>query len=335
MNEIPVVMRSFLEQLPLGVTLLDKSLSFLFCNEKALEWLRIPIENLMGGTFMESLPPSPLKKALEEFNERDGNSESIQFSIGPKHLSVTLSHMKTEEGETILILLDDITRYKSLDNIKDDFITVLLHKLRNPLTSVKTALSLISIDPEKEMPEKQKVLYKLSLKEVNRLNNLLGQLRNVFSVETGLIEKELEIETIDIAAVINRSIDEKYKSRIKIDCKPLKVFADFEKLKETLGHLISNAMLYSDDIVTITASESSGSVHVEIADHGIGISEKDAGRVYDKYYRGDAAAERNPGGEGIGLYLARAFLGHFDGSIYFDSQLGKGTTFFLTLQGDN
>lgn len=334
MTKSPVVMRSFLEQLPVGVILLDKSLGFLFCNEKALEWLRIPIENLMGGTFLECLSSPTLEKAIEEFKERNSDSESIQLAIGAKHLTITLSRMRTEEGETILILLDDITRYKSLDNIKDDFITVLLHKLRNPLTSVKTALSLLAVDPGKEMPEKQKALYQLSLKEVDRLNALLSQLRNVFSVETGLIAKELEIEKIDIEPVVNKAVNDKFKNRVKIDCKQLKVLADFEKLKETLSHLISNALLYSDDIVTVSAHENKGVVHIEIADRGIGISERDAYKVYDKYFRGEEATKRNPEGEGIGLYLARAFLGHFDGSIYFDSQLGKGTTFFITLQGE-
>ncbi len=336
MTAIPAIMNSLVEQLPTGVVFLDDRNNIIFYNKKALRLLMMPIENFVGNNFLECVALPSLRTALEEFNEGKTGTITIQLSVGYASLSASISDMVTIANERIIfILIDDITRYKCMENIKIDFISALLHKIRNPLTSVKTALSLMTVIPENEASGIKRELHMLSLKEIDRLNDFLRQTKSVFSIETGLIDSEIELESLDIVSIIERAIDEQYRERVKLHCQSAKVCADFEKLTEALRQIIKNALQYSNSVVTIQATASNGYISIDIEDKGIGIAENEINLVFDKYFRGERAASLYPEGNGIGLFFARAYIEHFGGSVLLDSQYGKGTTFSITLPEEN
>jgi signal transduction histidine kinase len=334
-------LEQFIERLPIGVVELNAGLEITICNDRSMKLLDIDVESLLDAVFMDLINDCEiLKDNITQVHSGKSQQQHFLLTIKEKILSCTV--IKAGAGMTILI--EDATNLNKIEQIKREFIVTLLHKIRSPLATIKTSLSMLQggpVDSGIQCSVETKEILGMCHEEVNRLSLLINDMRDLFFIETKLAEKELELEEFSVGLAFSRAIADLKKVLLpdtigaRISCVGnMKCFirADFEKTKKVFTILLKNALQYSapDAPVEVACASSSGNVSIQIKDSGIGISGKMTEFVFSKYFREDNPATRNRAGNGLGLFIAKSYVELMNGSIYFESRQGAGTSFYVT-----
>ncbi|RZK35555.1 MAG: PAS domain-containing sensor histidine kinase, partial [Hymenobacter sp.] len=228
----------------------------------------------------------------------------------------------------------DITEQKQDELRKNDFISMVSHELKTPLTSLTAIVQMLqfkmkpSDDPAAANPLDRAVI------QLKKMSALIGGFLNVSRLESGKIH--LDVGPFNLGGLITEITEEfiltTSSARLTfLPCREIVVAADRDKIGTVIANLLSNAVKYSPQGSFIEVScEVSGSVaKVSIKDQGMGISPQNIGKLFDRYYR----VEGNSGisGFGIGLYLCAEIIQRHDGRIWADSKPGEGSVFCFEL----
>lgn len=227
-----------------------------------------------------------------------------------------------------------------IDKMKNDFIAIVSHDLRTPLTAIKNSTTLLAkgwpgkrgIDP------KQKELLDIIMSNTNRQIRMISDLLDISKIESGVMS--VHAEPIDITALAIDTInsfrlqaDEK-KMTLKMapDCKAIKVYADPEHTRRVLSNLLHNAIKFTHEggSAELTLDTRFGDVIVAISDTGIGIPADDINKLFNKFYRSSSAVHYKEG-SGLGLAISRGLIEAQGGKIWVESTAGKGSSFYFTL----
>lgn len=253
---------------------------------------------------------------------------------------ISISPIMNKNGEVIffVVLERDITLAKEVDKMKTEFISLASHQLRTPLTSMKWGLEAMLGHDLGTLTEKQQEYVDDIYNSNKRLISLVEGLLNVSRIESGRIL--IEPEMTDVTALVNDIVKElgpKSTERniaVSIQSEQLpEINIDPKLVREIYLNIISNAIKYSHEgeSVNINLYKKDGYVVSEIKDHGVGIPEQNIGDIFNKFYRAENAVKILPDGTGLGLYLAKSLVELMNGTIWFESVEGKGTTFWFTL----
>lgn len=229
-----------------------------------------------------------------------------------------------------------------VDKIRDDFVSIASHELRTPMTAIRSYAWMALHKSDVPLSEKvEKYLVRILI-STERLINLVNDLLNVSRLEAEKIE--VNTESVDLMAIVKDAVDEVYYSKstskdiqFTILEQPLpKVMADPERLREILLNLIGNSVKFTSSGGTITIGFFTDGkvVEVSIKDTGIGISQDDLGRLFQKFGKLDNSyvAISTSAGTGLGLYITRSLVELMNGKIWAQSAgLNKGTTFTFSL----
>jgi PAS domain S-box-containing protein len=229
----------------------------------------------------------------------------------------------------------DITEQKSDELRKNDFISMVSHELKTPLTSVKAYIQML-MEIELAKDEFMNQVLKKADNQVKRMGSLIDGFLNVSRLESGklLLNKEhfnlndLIEEIKDDASLIFSSHTIK-----TTHCDTFTVNADKEKIGSVILNLLSNAVKYShkNSTIHIDCSEHNGMVKISVHDEGIGINEQDIKKLFDRFYRVENNQNRFISGFGIGLYLCAEIIQGHEGNIWAESIPDKGSVFYFTL----
>lgn len=252
------------------------------------------------------------------------------------------------EGRPATIsILRDISRFKEIEKIKSDFISVASHQLRNPLTGIKWFSKLLIDQKVGSLSKEQTDLIKQIYDSNERMIRLTNDLLEASHIENGeefKIEKKPGkiIELID-KVVKDQKInfpDKNIKINIENSCSDKMIF-DFDenKLYEVISNLISNSIKYSNSdveiIVNVKTECSDKEMKVTIEDFGLGIPISQQKRIFQKFFRADNISGISIDGTGLGLYIAKGMIEAHGGKIWFESEQDKGTRFYFTLPLEN
>jgi signal transduction histidine kinase len=262
------------------------------------------------------------------------SSDEVFWTKKDKPLHVELiSNPIIDHGKTIgtVTSVTDITERKRLEELKTEFLSIVGHELRTPITTLLLIAQVLQ--KGKIYPKNKKSIDTISY-ELTRLNSLISDLLDTSRLDTNKFR--ISPQEIDLSQFIENSLDKlrmvitKHKLFVKKMVK-VKIAADPHRLEQVMINLVSNAAKYSHPGSTITISaESKGKkVIVAISDQGIGIPKKNFERIFDKYYQIQHQTTSN--GFGLGLYITREIIRKHKGKIWVESQEGKGSTFYFTL----
>jgi len=266
-----------------------------------------------------------LWQADTELRRRDG-------TVIPVAALLTCVDLPT--GRVYVTAMRDISERRAVERMQRDFIAMVGHELRNPLTAIMGFADLMqrrqSFDP---------VMIERIVGQTHQLDRLVGDLLDTYQLEAGRLE--LHRERCDLVEIMRSAVDELSGSsdhalRLELPDLPLVGRWDPDRISQVLRNLLSNAIKYSPpgSEVTVAIAREGNQYRVSIGDRGPGIPPEILPRIFERFYRAPEAAKGGVRGMGIGLYVCRELIQAHGGSIEVHSEVGSGTTFVFRLPGE-
>ena len=265
---------------------------------------------------------------------KDGSEFEMEISFG----------MAAAGGARMLTgLVRDITARKQLDKMKSEFISTVSHELRTPLTSIKGSLGLVKSGTVGAIPDKLKRMLDIAYENSDRLVRLINDILDIEKIAAGKMEfsmAPLELEPLlERAIEANREYGAQYGVSFVLteSVAQAQVEGDHGRLMQVLANLLSNAAKFSPRAsrVEIALRRHGNGFRIAVADQGPGIPKEFRGRIFQRFAQADSSDTRQKGGTGLGLSITRAIVERHGGAIGFDTEPGKGTTFYFDLPERN
>jgi signal transduction histidine kinase len=227
---------------------------------------------------------------------------------------------------------------KRLDQDKDTFISIAAHELKTPMTSIHGFAQLLENEKTIKDPEARNKYLKIIEHEVERLAKLVTEVLDLSRVDLGTMKFTIEdVNVCEIAEEVEAELTEKAKSKglyLKFNLKKglPAIQTDKERLKQILINLVDNSIKYSEKGgTTVEVDKDGDSLKFSMADRGIGIPKERQPKMFTRFYQVENPLTRKVGGSGLGLSICKEFVEALGGRIWFESHVGKGTTFYFTL----
>lgn len=258
--------------------------------------------------------------------------------LGKRVYDYILIPVLNEHGEVEAVAgtTRDVTERYQDDQRKNDFIGMVSHELKTPLTSLSAILQVADAKLNNSEDHFLATAMKKANVQVKRMSTMINGFLNVSRLESGKITMDKSL--FDIEELMKEVIEEMKLSSIGhyinlTQCPPTEIYADRDKINSVISNLISNAVKYSskDTIVRVSCSLHNNEIIISVADEGVGIQPEDAARIFERYYRVESSNTHHISGFGIGLYLSAEIVQRHDGRIWVESEPGKGSTFYFSL----
>ena len=253
-------------------------------------------------------------------------------------VSVTVSPVKDNQGNIIGLskIARDISERKLDEARKNDFIGMVSHELKTPLTSLTAILQVLESKLRKSEDPFVADGVKRAALQVKRMSNMINGFLNISRLESGKIQ--IDKQPFIIGDLIREVIAETNLTGLNhivqlLQCDTTVLIADREKINSVLSNLLSNAVKYSPkgSNIYVNCHQENNQVIISIRDEGLGILPEDVKHIFDRYYRAANSSKLHISGFGIGLYLSAEIIQRHDGRIWVESEIGKGSTFHFSL----
>jgi two-component system, OmpR family, sensor histidine kinase VicK len=290
---------------------------------------------------------SPIRKSLTNFatvrisNEifwrKDGSCFPVEYVARPQidSQSADSNGLKTLG---VVVAFTDTTERRALDRMKDEFISTVSHELRTPLTSLRGALGLLAGGALTNRPEKTQQMLEIAISNSDRLVRLVNDILDLERISSGKTELHSTMcsaeDLLRRAAGVQQARTPKPNIRIFFAANGVSVWADPDRILQTLNNLLSNAIKFSpagSEIHLTARTLDENEALIEVRDQGHGIAADKLEHIFDRFQQGDASDSRAMGGTGLGLAICRSIVNQHGGRIWATSKPDEGTTFYFTL----
>ena len=323
-----------------GVMLTDEKGGIILMNPSLRRLLLIdtPPE---GKRPLEAVRNNAIQEIVDTVvRENRGVTREVAITM-PEQKTVLISGapvMKDKAIEGAVLVFHDITELKHLEDIRKDFVANVSHELRTPIASIKGYAETL-LDGKVGDADTVNEFIGIIYQDSNRLASLIDDLLDLARIESG--KMEMRFGPVDIRPVVKRCMNILEKSArskaldITIDMPAAipDVLGDEKRLSQVFLNLLDNAVKYTPEgkSITIRAVHKENAVQVDISDTGIGISERDLPRIFERFYRVDKARSRELGGTGLGLSIVKHIIQSHNGQVWVTSELGRGSTFSFAI----
>lgn len=269
-----------------------------------------------------------------------GFEEAVRIgsSEGERYLLPRATPLYGEEGAVtgVTVILQDVTRLRRFDELRNNVVATVAHELRTPLTSLRMAIHLCLEGAPGQMSPEQLDVLGGAREDAERLQSIVDDLLNLARLQAGKVE--LDRRPTDPARLVDEAIDthrpEAERRRIRLERRVTpsleEVLVDPGRLKLAFTNLLSNALRHTlaDGTITVSAEPADSSIRFAVADTGPGIAAEHLPRVFERFYRVPGPKAE---GAGLGLSIARDVVEAHGGEIGVTSELGRGSTFWFTV----
>lgn len=327
-----------------GILVFDEENKLAMINPQARDFLEIEKEEILQKSTLELFQISklePLMKFLGTeirglFRKEIKLRENLILEVS------TIPLVKEERTMGKIVTLHDITREKAIEKMKTEFVSIAAHQLRTPLSAIKWTLRMILDGDLGQITEFQKEFIEKTYASNERMIDLINDLLNVTRIEEGRYlykPTPTDIEPI-IEFVAGSYGEEAEKKELKLRIKKPtrktpKIMADVEKIRLAIQNILDNAIRYTKPKGQVTLSldydKKSHQIKISIKDTGVGIPKDQQTRIFTKFFRGANVMRMETEGSGLGLFITKNIIEAHGGKIWFESEEGKGTTFYFTL----
>jgi PAS domain S-box-containing protein len=254
-------------------------------------------------------------------------------------MELVIAPMRIDGGSGFVGTMRDITERTEIERAKSEFVSTVSHELRTPLTSIKGALGLIKTGTVGEVPEKILSMLNIAYNNSDRLVLLINDILDMEKVNSGKLE--LHMVPTDVVSLVDKAIEanQGYGDQHNITFvrtgsdEKLEALGDNDRLMQVLSNLMSNAAKFSPEgeQIELVVGRIDTQIFVSVTDKGPGIPEEFHGKIFEKFTQANSSDTRQVGGTGLGLSISKAIVEQHHGTIGFDTVVGEGTTFTITL----
>ncbi|RLC11745.1 MAG: PAS domain-containing sensor histidine kinase [Deltaproteobacteria bacterium] len=338
-NEYEAVLSSMVE----GVVAIDMEERILSINRAAANILKNSSHEMKGRTIQEVVRNRELHAFVEETLSSGQTAERdiVLRQNGERILNIRSAPLCNANEKRIgtLVVLDDVTHLRHLEEVRRDFVANVSHEIRTPLTAIKGFVETLQ-NGAVDNPEEAERFLAIIEKHVNRLAAIIEELLLLSKIEREDEIRQIQLEEGSVEEVIRASVQacqakaEEKNIRIDISCEDtFSAKADLPLLEQAVVNLLDNAIKYSreNSVVRVETALSDSEIIIKVQDHGMGISKQHLPRLFERFYRVDKARSCKLGGTGLGLAIVKHITQAHDGRVTVESALGKGSTFAIHL----
>lgn len=353
-KDMAAQLTAVIESMPVGVLVLDAtSRRPIQVNRRSLEICGELMDDAVPGIFsgirallQENGEPYPMENLPQEIAIREGRGAVANDIVAVRpdgsrlNLKIQAQPALDKNGKAIAVVtvIEDVTKEHDAQRQKTEYISVVSHQLKSPLTSIRWIMeSMLGGDYGATSNEQQDAA-RQALISSERMLALVKDLLSASRVESDRLDiKPRWITSPDFIDGVVKEMTPNAAERkisIKVDNRSTRrLYADPALLEQVVSNFLSNAVKYSpeESVVDVAVHDDEDRVSVEVTDRGIGIPPEQAGRIFSKFFRTDNAKRTSVEGTGLGLYVCKSIVESLGGSIGFTSDLGRGSTFRFTI----
>ncbi len=322
------------------ITLFNQGAETIF-GYKASEVLGKPLDLLLPEGSVEAhrhhvadfgKSPTPSRKMGKRRSIYGKRKDSREFPA-----EASISKLNLGDQTLYTVYLQDVSHRKQIEQMKDEFVSVVSHELRTPLASIHGSLGMLATGLIEARSQDGKRLLQIATDSTERLVRLINDILDIERIESGQVTMSKEICHVDDlmaqAVDIVQPLAEKAQVKLSVENLPIQLRVHCDRIIQVLTNLISNAIRFSSsgDTVTIIALEKESSVLFAIKDTGRGIPQDQLESIFERFQQVDSSDSRNHEGTGLGLAICRSIVEMHGGSIWAESVLAVGSTFYFTL----
>jgi PAS domain S-box-containing protein len=342
--------RKMTDLMPAKISNANPDGDVIYFNNNWLDFAGMNFEDLKAFGYHQIMHPDEIPEFQQRLQQAFETGEELEMEMRFKnaagnfiwHLNVA-SPVKDSEGKIKMWVgvTTEIQKIKEEEERKGDFIKMVSHELKTPVTSIKgyvqILLMMLNDEPAMVTPEQIKSSLVRIDKQIVNLTRLIYEMLDLTRIEAGSLQLKMEAFSLnnlikDIADDIGAS-QPKYNIELQHDVR-VAVFADRDRIGQVVINFINNAIKYSPQSssieITIYQPEP-GKVSVSVKDFGIGINKEEQQKIFERFYRVGGKSEKTFPGFGIGLFIASSIIQKHNGSISINSEKGKGSEFIFTL----
>ncbi|HEX6462002.1 MAG TPA: ATP-binding protein [Candidatus Saccharimonadales bacterium] len=345
--------RIMLESLGEGVIAIDEHRRITLINAEAIALLELEEQSQLIGKAVEEIlslldeknrPLAPTETPVAQVlknNKTIRGTYHYQKKTGAKIIIDLSTNPVMVEGKLsgAVMNLRDVTKEREVDRMKTEFISLASHQLRTPLSAIKWFSEMLVAGDAGELKPEQADFARNIADSTERMIALVNALLNISRIESGRIM--IDPKPTDLRELVSGIVNDlKAKTEEKKQTLIISVHEDLPKIKldprlisQVYMNLLSNAIKYTQKggEVSVFISKKDNDVISQVTDNGYGIPKEQQGRIFQKFFRAANAVKVETDGTGLGLYLIKAVIESSGGKIWFESEEGKGTTFWFSI----
>lgn len=319
-----------------GVVLLDRDNEAQYANPSALRLVGRMAADLPSGASGRAYVPPVLRRLVDDALTA-GTVREKELEIGNPSRTVLASAFPVGSDGLALLVLRDVTEAHRVDAIRRDFVAAASHELKTPVASIQAAAETLGHALDEDPVAARRFAANL-LRDAERLSRIVRDLLDLSRLESE--RGALDSVRLDLLAKeeTDRISERTEQAKLSIEAvlTPVTVHGSRQDLALLLSNLLDNAVRYTraGGTIRVRVENHNGDARLTVSDTGIGIPARELPRIFERFYRVDRARARETGGTGLGLAIVKHVVEQHGGRVEAQSDLGRGSTFIVTIPSD-
>jgi two-component system phosphate regulon sensor histidine kinase PhoR len=323
-----------------GVAVVNGAERLVFANPGFAGILGIDVPPKSGSALVEIVRQSELIEAVREVlrGEPRVETEVVTGTLRQHFFAATVASVSAGKTSGAVIVLHDITDLRKLERVRRDFVANVSHEFKTPLTAIQGFAETLLAGALDDAQNRGRFL-EIIVEHSRRLARLTDDLLKLSEMDADRLELEISDTSVTqfvatcLETAQRRAAEKKLEIIVRVPEDLPDIAADRRRLAEVLQNLLDNAIQYTlpGGLITLSAAHTAQEVIFTVADTGIGIPKADQPRIFERFYRVDAARSREVGGTGLGLAIAKHLVEVHGGRLWVDSEIGQGSQFHFSV----
>ena len=341
--------RLVIENMPIGIVIIDQENKIESLNPRAEQMFECSANLVRNEALTKLIPETLAVKSSKSTDEFKKGGAALAAKVGAETVGlrangdafpaeIAVSKYSTDEGKHMLVTIQDISERHEMERLKREFVSMVSHDLRTPLTAVQGTLELLDEDTYGELTPQGHKRVRTAVDSVDRLINLINDLLDIEKMEAG--KMRLEPKNLLLSKIINHSVEsvrtfaENAEVKLQWDSdEDAIVNVDGDRIIQVVINLLSNSVKFSPagSTVTVKSVREDGMMRISVIDQGRGIPKEYVNSLFERFKQVKAADGARKKGTGLGLAICKAIVESHGGQIAVSSEEGKGSTFSFTI----
>lgn len=337
-------LNAVIDSLSDGILVTDDAGCIMLYNQKAEAYLDLKGHEALGQPFQDHIKNQVVVGMITKIIIRDNPYQAEEICLmdtGDNRVRVHVNPVRDAQEELLgtVTLIHDVTQLSAIEKLKSNFLAMVSHQLKSPLSSTLLQTSILLDGMVGEMSEKQLDLIQKIKAKIRGMTDLVNDVLDVCFIEEGA--HVTQIESLNLPEILERSVElMQPQAQDKHVCFQVKIREGLPLLTGNRGsieamfiNLISNAIKYTptNGQVRVNIAGNPQNIKIEVSDNGIGIEAKDIPHIFDKFFRERSERTKHISGTGLGLSIVKGVVEAHQGSVHVESEVGKGSTFTVLL----